>query len=115
VSREKNTLRSGFLEVFVGPPRHYICKGIKSAIPGNIVMMTNAAMAAIKKGQMPRKIVVKGISGAAPFKTKTLRPTGGVIRPTSRTMTMRTPYQMGSNISDSMIGKMIRKVRIMIA
>ena len=73
------------------------------------------ARAAIKKGQIPRKMVVKGISWAAPLRTKTVRPTGGVIKPTSKTMTMRTPNQMGSNRNASTTGKMIGTVRIMIA
>ena len=45
----------------------YICDGIESAIYGGIVITTMARRAAIKRGQMPWKIAVKGTSGAGPL------------------------------------------------
>jgi hypothetical protein len=65
----------------------YIIEGIKRAIWGKIVNRTMARKADSKHGRIPLKITVIGTVGAAAFNTKTLRPTGGVIRPTSRTMT----------------------------
>jgi hypothetical protein len=43
--------------------------GRKVAISGKTISMTMARRVAIKKGQMPRKIMVKGTSGAAPSNT----------------------------------------------
>jgi hypothetical protein len=49
--------------------------GIKVAICGKVVRMTIARIAATGDGQIPRKIVAMGASGAAAFNTKTFRPT----------------------------------------
>jgi hypothetical protein len=70
---------------------------MKRAIWGKIVKGTMVRKAASKNGRISLKMTVIGTVGAAAFNTKTLRPTGGVISPTSRTMTIRTPNQMGSN------------------
>ena len=60
---------------------------MKRAIWGKIVNRTMARMAASKNGRIPLEMTVIGTVGAEAFNTKTLRPTGGVISPTSRTMT----------------------------
>jgi hypothetical protein len=49
------------------------------------------------KYDIPLKILAKGISGAKPFITYALTPTGGLITPTPLTKTIITPNQMGSN------------------
>ena len=58
--------------------------------------MAIASIIANQNGQMPRKIVFIGTSGAMPLTTNTLMPTGGLIRPISSTITIRTPNQIMS-------------------
>ena len=78
-------------------------------------MMTMATALAMRKGQTPLKIVLNGISFATPLITKTFNPTGGVIRPISKTITINTPNHIGSKPNDSMTGKMIGIVSMIMA
>ena len=55
------------------------------------------------------------MSGATPLMTNTFSPTGGVIRPISRTITMMTPNQIILNSRAWRIGKRMGTMRIMIA
>ena len=93
----------------------YIFDGRNITISGNNIMIVMQTTAAIKKGHTPLKIVVNGTSGTAPFMTKTFRPTGGVISPTSSTITMMTPNQSGLKFMALMIGNRMGTIRIMIA
>ena len=93
----------------------YIFEGRNITISGNSMMIEMQRTAAIKNGHTPLKIVVNGTSGTAPFMTKTFRPTGGVISPTSRTITMMTPNQSGLKFMALMMGNRMGTIRIMIA
>lgn len=57
-----------------------------------------SATSTIRKWVTPRKMVCIGTL-VMPWMTKTLRPTGGVMRPISVTLTTRIPNQIGSKLS----------------
>ena len=65
-------------------------------ICGNAIKRTRHIIMAAKKGQIPLKIVSRGISPATPLMIYTFIPTGGVITPIATTRTITTPNQMGS-------------------
>ena len=70
---------------------------------------------AIQNGRMPANILLMGTSSAMPLTTKTLTPTGGLMRPISSTMTMTTPNQMGSYPRVRMMGCTMGRVRTSMA
>jgi len=65
---------------------------------------------AIQKGVTPLKILEVVTSGKTPRKTKTFRPTGGVIKLISVITTTKIPNQIGSNPSSLTKGKNIGTV-----
>ena len=80
--------------------------------------MTNrvrCTRSAIKKGNIPRYMVSRGISLATPLMTNTFIPTGGVINAISAVMTIITPSHIGSRPRLVIIGKMRVTVRMAIA
>ena len=71
-------------------------EGNQSAMDGNATKMVMRMICAMMKGVTPRKIVSSGISLVIPLMTNTFIPIGGVMRPSSTTMTMMMPNQTGS-------------------
>ena len=68
-------------------PSTFALLGYK-AISGEIKIKMIAIILATKKGITPAKITRSGTSLATPLFMKTFRPTGGVINPISRTITI---------------------------
>ena len=81
--------------------------GKKRTISGNSINRMIHPNIATQKGKIPRKMVYMGTSLATPLKTKTLTPTGGVIRLISIVKVMMIPNQIGSNPSWITMGKTI--------
>ena len=82
---------------------------------GNIVKITIPIASKPTYGMEPLIISFVGMSGAIPFTTKILSPTGGVIKPISIFNVITIPNQMGSNPRPVMIGNKIGVVIKIIA
>ena len=82
----------------------------KSEMPGNATKRAICSISAIRNGTTPLKIVPNGAL-VAPARIKTFKPIGGVMRPTSITLTIITPYHMGSKPRETITGKRIGRVR----
>jgi len=86
--------------------------GRNRAISGKAIKMMVQTTNAIRKGNIPLKMVSKGTSSATPLMIYTLIPTGGVMTPISPTNTMITPNHMGLKPSSTITGYRIGTVRV---
>jgi len=68
--------------------------GKKVAIWGKATIIAAHTSSAARKGNIPLKMVSRGISGAIPLITNTFVPTGGEITPISHVSTIMTPSHM---------------------
>ena len=62
-------------------------------------------MSTIQNGVTPLKMVASRTSGSMPLRTKTLSPTGGVIRLISVTTTITMPNQISTMSGSIMVPK----------
>ena len=85
------------------------------AISGKIQSRTICNIINNTKGKDPFNIFPIDMSGAIPWITNKLSPTGGVIRPISILMVIITPNQIGSKPAAVIIGYKIGAVIRMIA
>ena len=81
------------------PLGQFIELGRKVTIWGKIIRIIIQASIAPQKGITPLNMVFIGMSRATPWSTKTLTPTGGVIKLISMVKVMMIPNQTGSNPS----------------
>jgi hypothetical protein len=75
--------------VGVGNSQRAIVDGSQSAIEGNAIRINMRMIWAMMNGVTPRKIVFSGTSLVIPLITNTFMPIGGVIRPSSTTITTK--------------------------
>jgi hypothetical protein len=83
--------------------------GRKSTIWGKIIKMAIQITSAATNGHTPRNTVLIGIP-VIPESIKTFSPMGGVIKPISISITIITPYHIGSNPTAIITGKRIGTV-----
>ena len=91
-------------------PRYLTKLGSHKDKLGTSTITARRNKSAIQKGVTPLKIVEVLTSGKTPRNTKTLRPTGGVIKLISVITTTKIPNQTGSNPSSLTNGKNIGTV-----
>lgn len=70
--------------------------GSHKVIAGNAASSSTRTPSEIRNGATPRNVSASGTSGARELMTNTFMPTGGVISPTSTTISASTPNQIAT-------------------
>ena len=100
--------------LFQGKFLGYIIEGRNNANAGTNAISASLKISTTQKGVTPLKIVKTDTSLITPFRTKTFKPIGGVIKLISVTTTTKIPNQIRSKPNDCTNGENIGTVNSII-